>query len=177
MTHDLHKLLDWKLLPGSHQFPGPDGGTCVAEAAVVVAGLPYRAIARPEHAPPSFSRALTKFALTINDSCPDAVRQRLIPFVPRLADSADPAAEDSRVQILDWWWLTQSGAIVSIFNVGEQFWDYAFQELERAFNLGKQGTLDIEAATHRVTAEKYRARMRPFLEQLAEEVRPLIPTA
>jgi hypothetical protein len=29
------KILNWKLLRGSHYFPGPDGGTCVNEAAIV----------------------------------------------------------------------------------------------------------------------------------------------
>jgi len=29
------RMLEWKLLRGSHEFPGPDGGTCVNEAAVV----------------------------------------------------------------------------------------------------------------------------------------------
>ena len=35
---------NWRLLGGSHQFPGPAGGTCILEAAVVVAGLPYRRV-------------------------------------------------------------------------------------------------------------------------------------
>src|SRR5262245_539250 len=38
------RMLDWKLLRGSHEFPGPDGGTCVNEAALVAAGYPYRAV-------------------------------------------------------------------------------------------------------------------------------------
>jgi len=28
-------ILNWKLQPGSHKFPGPNGGTCINEAAVV----------------------------------------------------------------------------------------------------------------------------------------------
>jgi hypothetical protein len=35
-------ILNWKLKRGSHTFPGPDGGTCINEAAVVAAGFPYR---------------------------------------------------------------------------------------------------------------------------------------
>ncbi len=37
-------LLNWTLQKGSHQFPGPDGGTCINEAAVVAAGFPYRRV-------------------------------------------------------------------------------------------------------------------------------------
>ena len=29
------KIINWKLLNGSHDFPGPDGGTCINEAAIV----------------------------------------------------------------------------------------------------------------------------------------------
>jgi hypothetical protein len=32
-------ILNWKLLDGSHDFPGPDGGTCINEAAIVAAGF------------------------------------------------------------------------------------------------------------------------------------------
>jgi hypothetical protein len=35
-------ILHWKLKPGSHTFPGQDGGTCINEAIIVVAGFPYR---------------------------------------------------------------------------------------------------------------------------------------
>jgi hypothetical protein len=33
------KILNWKLQRGSHTFPGPDGGTCINEAAIVAAGF------------------------------------------------------------------------------------------------------------------------------------------
>ena len=35
-------ILNWRLLRGSHDFPGKDGGTCINEAAVVAAGFEYR---------------------------------------------------------------------------------------------------------------------------------------
>ena len=41
---DFQRMLDWKLLRGSHEFPGPDGGTCINEAAIVAAGYSYRAV-------------------------------------------------------------------------------------------------------------------------------------
>lgn len=32
-------ILNWTLKAGSHDFPGPDGGTCINEAAIVAAGF------------------------------------------------------------------------------------------------------------------------------------------
>ena len=28
---DFNAMLSWKLLRGSHEFPGPDGGTCISK--------------------------------------------------------------------------------------------------------------------------------------------------
>ena len=33
-------ILNWTLKRGSHQFPGPDGGTCINEAALVATARP-----------------------------------------------------------------------------------------------------------------------------------------
>ena len=38
MADGFGHILNWRLLAGSHPFPGPDGGTCINEAAVVAAG-------------------------------------------------------------------------------------------------------------------------------------------
>src|SRR5436190_6333922 len=89
---EFQRFLQWKLLRGSHQFPGPDGGTCINEAAVVAAGYPYRPVYSVKDLPPSFSRPLAMFALCINDTVGDALRQELLlPFVTRLDGSADTA--------------------------------------------------------------------------------------
>lgn len=86
----LKGLLDWRLLTGSHEFPGPDGGTCLNEAAIVVAGLPYQKVAGLADVPPCFSRPLAMLAIVLNDyAWCDADRQRLIPYVARLANTAD----------------------------------------------------------------------------------------
>ena len=47
----LKSLLDWKLLRGTHLWPGPDGGTCILEAAIVAAGLPYRSVSLSRRCP------------------------------------------------------------------------------------------------------------------------------
>lgn len=96
-TAAFQRMLDWKLLRGSHEFPGPDGGTCVNEAALVAAGYPYRPIYRVKDLPGSFSRPIAMFALCLNDTLDDESRQQLmLPFVTRLAGSADTAAVEMR---------------------------------------------------------------------------------
>ncbi|GJE01309.1 hypothetical protein [Methylobacterium isbiliense] len=94
-------ILNWRLLPGSHAFPGPDGGTCINEAAVVAAGLPYREIRSSADCPPCFSPPLAAYALGLNDAMPDAERPRLMAFVLRLSGSADdPQVEAERTAYL-----------------------------------------------------------------------------
>ncbi|WP_232631368.1 hypothetical protein [Methylobacterium sp. Leaf118] len=94
-------ILNWRLLKGSHAFPGPDGGTCINEAAVVAAGLPYRTIRATEDCPPCFSRPLAAYALGLNDAMPEAERQGLMLFVLRLSGSADrPEIEAARTEFL-----------------------------------------------------------------------------
>src|SRR5712671_3631265 len=88
---DFERMLNWKILRGSHEFPGPDGGTCVNEAAIVAAGYPYQAVRRIDDCPPSFSRPLALYAMCLNEIVlSDPLRQELLmPFVTRLAGSAD----------------------------------------------------------------------------------------
>jgi hypothetical protein len=89
--YDFKPILNWKLLAGSHEFPGPDGGTCVNEAAIVAAGFAYREVGSVEDCPPCFSRPLAAYALSLNDRIDDDDLRHalLMPFVSRLAGSAD----------------------------------------------------------------------------------------
>jgi hypothetical protein len=83
-------ILNWKLLSGSHKFPGPDGGTCINEAAIVAAGFKYRAVQNSADCPPCFSRVIAGYAIRLNDTMPNDLRQELLlPFVTRLAGTAD----------------------------------------------------------------------------------------
>ncbi|MEL6059728.1 MULTISPECIES: hypothetical protein [unclassified Methylobacterium] len=101
MHPDFATILNWRLLAGSHPFPGPDGGTCINEAAIVAAGLPYRAIRSSADCPPCFSRPIAAYALGLNDAMPDAVRPQLMGFVLRLSGSADsPEIEAARTRRL-----------------------------------------------------------------------------
>jgi len=87
---DWNKILNWKLLAGSHGFPGPDGGPCINEAAIVAAGFDYRMVISTDQMPQCFSRPICLYALSINDRMPDDLRQKLLmPFVTRLSGTAD----------------------------------------------------------------------------------------
>ena len=78
-------ILNWKLKRGSHRFPGPDGGTCINEAAIVAAGFPYQMVLFVEQMPACFSRPICHLAMHMNDMATDEQRQQLLPFVARLA--------------------------------------------------------------------------------------------
>ncbi len=99
---DFQRMLDWKLLRGSHEFPGPDGGTCINEAAIVAAGYSYRTVHSIDDCPATFSRPIAMFALCLNDLLEDAPRQELlIPFVTRLDGTADtPKVEAARADMI-----------------------------------------------------------------------------
>src|SRR5262245_22059723 len=87
---DWNKILNWRLLANSHKFPGPDGGTCINEAAIVAAGFEYRAVGSANDCPRCFSRVIAEYALRLNDAMPDDLRQALLtPYVVRLAGTAD----------------------------------------------------------------------------------------
>jgi hypothetical protein len=85
-----NNIINWCLLGGSHKFPGPDGGTCINEAAIVAAGFEYREVKSAGDCPPCFSRVIAAYAIKLNDSMPDDLRQELLlPFVTRLSGTAD----------------------------------------------------------------------------------------
>jgi hypothetical protein len=86
-------LLNWKLKRGSHYFPGPDGGTCINEAAIVAAGFKYRPISSAWDMPKCFSRPICELAMQLNDEAGDEERQRLLPYVTRLACADTPEIE------------------------------------------------------------------------------------
>ncbi len=88
---DFNHILNWKLLSGSHKFPGPEGGTCINEAAIVASGFEYRTVRNSHDCPPCFSTLFSEYALGLNDGIMiDNLRQELLmPFVTRLAGTAD----------------------------------------------------------------------------------------
>jgi hypothetical protein len=94
---DFSYMLDWKLLKGSHDFPGPDGGTCLNEAAIIAAGFKYKEVGTWRDCPPCFSPITAQFAIGLNDAMDETTRQKLLPFVTQLAGTrGDPVIESRR---------------------------------------------------------------------------------
>ena len=94
-------ILNWKLKRGSHTFPGPDGGTCINEAAIVAAGFLYRPVRSVHDMPDCFSRPICRFAMDLNDMATDEQRQQLLPFVARLACADTPKVERERQEYIN----------------------------------------------------------------------------
>ena len=95
-------LLNWTLKRGSHYFPGPDGGTCINEAGVVAAGFKYRPVRSPNDMPECFSHPICRLAMRLNDSADDEQRQRLLPYVTRLACADTKKVELAREAYINW---------------------------------------------------------------------------
>ena len=89
-------LLNWKLKAGSHPFPGKEGGTCINEAALVAAGFAYKPVRTVNDMPDCFSRPICRLAMLLNDEADDEERQRLLPFVTRLACADIAEVEHAR---------------------------------------------------------------------------------
>jgi hypothetical protein len=133
-------VLNWKLKVASHPFPGPDGGTCINEAALVAAGFEYRAIHSVEFMPECFSRPICRLAMRLNDDADDEQRQRLLPFVTRLACADTPEIEQERAAYISrrsgrWW--------------GGSAFEKGLRVLEGALAIGRQADL---LPSHEVTA-------------------------
>ena len=89
-------ILNWTLKKGSHPFPGPDGGTCINEAALVAMGFEYRPISDIYRMPRCFSRPICQFAMWLNDMVSDEKRQLLLPYVARLTCADTQEVERER---------------------------------------------------------------------------------
>jgi hypothetical protein len=100
---DFSHILNWKLLYGSHEFPGPDGGTCINEAAIVAAGFGYQRVGHARELPPCFCPVIGEFSVWLNDSITDSeLRMKLLlPFVTRLAGARGAAKDEAaRIEVL-----------------------------------------------------------------------------
>lgn len=83
------------LTVGSH--PTREQGVCAMEMTAWLAGLPHT------DRPRCTSEMIASYVRHLNDNSPDDVRQRLIPFVPRLIDTAaaEPL-EQARSEFFAW---------------------------------------------------------------------------
>ena len=132
-------ILNWKLKAGSHLFPGKDGGTCINEAAIVAAGFKYQAVRQAEDMPECFSRPICKLAMQLNDNATDAERQRLVPYVTRLACADTPAVEAKRAEF------------IKSRNVPAYSFEHGLKLLEEALAIGRQAnTLALDDVRSRM---------------------------
>ena len=145
-------ILNWTLKVGSHAFPGKDGGTCINEAAIVAAGFPYQPVRRVEEMPDCFSRPICRLAMQLNDAASDEERQRLLPFVTRLACADIPEVEDERAAYIDSY-LTLSFP----FNDRRNF-EEGFRILEGALAIGRKADpLGVDTVNPRLDAVRGQA--------------------
>ena len=145
---DFDHILNWKLLRGSHPFPGPDGGTCINEAAVLAAGLRYRPIRSVNAMPPCFSRPICQLAMELNDNATNTQRQRLMPFVTRLACADTPEIEQERARYID----AHTG-----FRLFPDFFSFekGLEALEGALAIGRQADpIGFDEAASRLDAAR-----------------------
>src|ERR687886_484315 len=141
-------ILNWKLKTGSHPFPGPDGGTCINEAALVAAGFKYRPVRDVYRMPSCFSRPICQFAMWLNDIASDEKRQLLLPYVTRLACADTREIERER-----------EAYIQSQMRYGSLSVERGIRILERALAIGRQAEpLGPEMARARLEAAKAKAR-------------------
>jgi hypothetical protein len=160
---DFDHILNWKLRQGSHTFPGPDGGTCINEAALVAAGFAYRPIRQVQEMPPCFSRPICQLAMALNDQATEIERQRLLKFVTRLACADTPHVERLRADYI----TAQSGVFGDNFERGLEI-------LEGALAIGRQAHLSGEDVQFRLEA----VRPRPSAKKpLRSKLRALFETA
>jgi hypothetical protein len=163
----LDHLLNWKLKIGSHPFPGLDGGTCINEAALMAVGFEYRSISIVEQMPKCFSRPICRLAMLLNDEANDEERQRLLPYVTRLACADTPEVENAREVYINvhmsrcYVRLNQLGVFGLSFNRG-------LQVLEDALAMGRQADpLGPEEVQFRMDAARAGMRALPGAEEPA----------
>jgi hypothetical protein len=146
---DFDHILHWKLLRGSHSFPGPDGGTCINEAAVLAAGFGYRPVRSINAMPLCFSRPICQLALVLNDNAATRLqRQRLMPFVTRLACADTPEIERERARYIDA--HTGTRLFPDFFN-----FERGLETLEGALAIGRQADpLGLDVVASRLDAAR-----------------------
>jgi hypothetical protein len=149
-------ILNWKLLPGSHRFPGPDGGTCINEAAIVACGFPYQIVASVDCMPKCFSRPICQLAMQLNDNATEVQRQRLLPFVTRLACADTSKVERERGRYIDKHLRQNQLFAISayLFEIEDRF-DDGLRALEGALAIGRKADpLGMDEAASRLYAAR-----------------------
>lgn len=102
--NSMKSMLNWKLLEGSHKFPGPDGGTCFNEAAIVAAGFEYKSVMHHRNLPECFDPLIGQHLIYVNDIMDSHHRQELIKYIPLMPGSkvADEKFEEYVLKFHDY---------------------------------------------------------------------------
>src|SRR3954463_2698965 len=156
-------ILNWKLKPGSHTFPGRDGGTCINEAAIVAAGFEYQPVKSVDEMPACFSRPICRLAMRLNDEATDEQRQRLLPFVTRLACADTEQIERERAAYIH----TRMRRRISF--------EEGLAVLEGALAIGRQAD-DLDAADVTSRMSTARSRAKPSTSAPEESLSALFTT-
>jgi hypothetical protein len=159
-------ILHWRLKRGSHAFPGPDGGTCINEAAIVAAGFPYQRVITPADMPACFSRPICGLAMVLNDEADNDERQRLLPFVTRLACADTLEVEQARAKYINqhmaWTGPCPGPAELALYPIASTIL-LAIPRLSAGFDKGLrvlEGALAIGRQAHPFPAEEVQARFK-----------------
>ena len=164
-------ILNWKLKKGSHWFPGPDGGTCINEAALVAAGFAYRPIYGVWQMPRCFSRPICRFAMCLNDSASDEERQLLLSYVTRLACADTPEIERQRAAYIRARVPAARMMMIRLMSI-----EKGIAVLEGALAIGRQADpLALDAAEARLEAMKGEAEARSKAKALKASTKPNRP--
>ena len=158
-------ILNWRLLRGSHEFPGKDGGTCINEAAVIAAGFEYRRVCTVRDMPSCFSRPICEFAMFLNDEANNQVRQQLLPFVMRLACADSEQVEQQRQTYI-------SSKMIRFMSMSE-----GIEVLEGALAIGRQADpIALTVMEERMSAarEKVSSATSKAKKPLLESVKKLL---
>ncbi len=162
-------LLNWQLKAGSHPFPGKDGGTCINEAALVAAGSECQPIRSVRQMPACFSRPICRLAMHLNDHASDEDRQRLLPYVTRLACADTPEIERERALCI--WRHT------GLYYFGVPF-KKDVRALEAALVIGRQADplLPQDVWTRMVAAKEKAASASPPALSLVSKIKSWLAT-
>lgn len=98
---DFKSLTAFKLAAGGHV--SPERGLCAMEAVAWLEGLPH------SDEPNCTCPVISSFVRTINDLMPSAVRQLLIPYLPRLVGTVARQHEPARAR-----WLARNAVAMAV---------------------------------------------------------------
>jgi hypothetical protein len=71
------------LKQGSHRLPSE--GSCAMEVAILAAGYGWKQVKDISDLPECMSHVIGGYVISLNDSMPDDIRQKLMPFVTRMS--------------------------------------------------------------------------------------------